>query len=156
MSAETLTPTVNTTWCLEVDTSATETPAYTQVRSLNQLTPPVVAYTTQDATDYDSEGWGSDAITLRKWSCTATALRKTNLAGAYDPGQEALRAAAETGELVHVRLYERRTGGEAYEGSAQVQWTPVGGDPTGLNAATVTLMGQGPRVEITNPTTVTP
>lgn len=156
MSVETLTPTVNTAWCWNVDTSATETPEFTQVRALNNLTPPQVNYTTQDATDFDSEGWGSDAITLRKWVATATALRKHNAAGDYDPGQQALRAAAETGELVHVQIYERRVGGEAYEGFAQVQWAAQGGDPTGLNSASITLLGQGARVEIANPTVATP
>ncbi len=153
MSVETLTPSVNTTWRLDVNTSNTETPNWIQVRALNSLQPAVNS-TVQDASDYDSDGWGSDAVTQRKWQIVATALRKFTAAdGAYDPGQEFLRTAADNLALVHVRWYERQGGGngEAYEGHGLVQWAPQGGDPTGLNAVQVTVLGQGPRTAITNP-----
>lgn len=152
MSVETLTPTVNTTWRLDIDTSNTETPNWIQVRALNAFQPAVNS-TVQDASDYDSDGWGSDAVTQRKWQLVGTALRKYAEGGAYDPGQERLRTAADNLDLVHVRWYERQGGGngEAYEGFGLVQWAPQGGDPTGLNAVQVTILGQGPRTPITNP-----
>ena len=156
VTTEAGTPTVNSAWTLEVDTSAVEgTPEWTPVKGCSGISP-TVNYTTQDATDYDSEGWGADVVTLRKWQVTATAFRK-RYAGALDEGQEALRQAAEDLELAHVRFYDRSDAlGEAYEGYASVQWAPTGGDATGLQTVSITLLGQGARTSITNPTTVTP
>lgn len=152
MSVEALTPTVNSAWRVDVDTSATETPSWTQVRAANNISPTVNS-TVQDATDYDSEGWGSDAVTLRKWQIGLGLLRKAAADGSYDPGQEALRSASESLDLVHLRWYDRSSSeGEAYEGSALVQWAPAGGDAAGLQTVNVTLLGQGARTSITNPT----
>ena len=152
MSVETLTPTVNSAVRLDVDTSSTGTATWVQVRAAREISPTITP-TVQDATDYDSEGWGSDAVTLRKWRITAALLRKTTAAGVYDPGQEALRTAADDLELVHVRWYDRSSAnGEAYEGEALVQWEPAGGDATGLKLVNATLLGQGARRPITNPT----
>ncbi|WP_454044406.1 phage tail tube protein [Cellulosimicrobium sp. Marseille-Q8652] len=153
MSVETLTPSVNTTWRLDVNTAAEGSPAsWVQVRSLNSFQPAVNS-TVQDASDYDSEGWGSDAVTQRKWQLVATALRKYSSTNEYDPGQEYLRTASDNLALVHVRWYERQGAGngEAYEGHGLVQWAPQGGDPTGLNSVQVTVLGQGARESIPNP-----
>lgn len=148
---ETLNPTVNTVWRCDVNTSATEEPTWTQVRAVNSFTP-TVNNTVQDATDYDSEGWGSDAVTLRKWQNAMALLRKTDKTKKYDPGQEALRSAADSLELVHVRWYDRSSPtGEAYEGFAQVQWEPQGGGADGLQTVNATLLGQGARIPITHP-----
>ena len=148
------TPTVNTKWRLDIDTSATpDTPEWAQVKGLSALQP-AVNPTVQDATDYDSVGWGADAVTLRKWQVTGTAMRK-RYSDAYDPGQEALRAAADDLSLVHVRFYERDADGaaladgEAYEGYALVQWEPQGGDATALSTVNFTLLGQGQRTATT-------
>lgn len=151
-AVEALTPTVNSAVRLDVNTSATETPSWLQVRAANSISP-TTASTVQDATDFDSEGWGSDAVTLRKWRINASLFRKTTAAGTFDPGQEALRQAADDLELVHVRWYDRSTAtGEAYEGEALVQWEPAGGDATGLQQVNVVLLGQGARRKIANPT----
>lgn len=151
MSVETLTPTVNTAWRVDVDTATTETPSWVQIRAANNISPTVNS-TVQDATDYDSEGWGSDAVTLRKWQISLGLLRKRTAAGAADPGQEALRQASEDLELVHIRWYDRSSAtGEAYEGEALVQWAPAGGSPDGLQTVNVTLLGQGARTPITHP-----
>lgn len=151
MSMETLTPTANTAWRVDVNTSTTEVPEWVQVRAANGVSP-TVNDTVQDATDYDSEGWGSDAITLRKWQLVLALLRKLNAAKEHDPGQEAIRAAADSGELLHVRWYDRSTPtGEAYEGHALAQWNPAGGDATGLQLVNSTLLGQGPRNAIAHP-----
>lgn len=144
------TPTINTKWRLDVDTDATgETPTFIQVKGMSSFTP-AVNPTVQDSTDYDAVGWGSDAVTLRKWQGQGTVMRK-RYASAYDPGQEALRAAADDLSLVHCRWYERDSdgtpldGGEAYEGYALVQWEPQGGGPEGLSTVNFTLLGQGAR-----------
>jgi hypothetical protein len=80
-------------------------------------------------------------------------LLRKRYSGIYDPGQEALRAAADSLELVHVRWYDRSgADAEAYHGYALVQWAPTGGDATGLQTVNVTLLGQGERgVLETNP-----
>ncbi|MBD5787108.1 IPT/TIG domain-containing protein [Cellulosimicrobium terreum] len=114
---------------------------------------PGINSTVQDSSDYDSEGWGSDAVTLRKAQPTATFLRKENpTTGAYDPGQERLRQASEDLELVHIRWYERKAGGQAWEGYALVQWAPSGGGVEGLQSVAVTLLVQGRPEKIANPT----
>jgi hypothetical protein len=148
MSEQTLvpagTPTVNTAWRVDVNTGTFELPAWVQVKGANSIAPNVNA-TTQDSTDYDTEGWGADAVTQRKWQIVMAVLRK-RYSDAYDPGQEALRAAADSLELVHVRWYDRSgADAEAYHGYALVQWSPAGGDPTGLQTVNATLLGQGER-----------
>lgn len=146
------TPTTNKTWRLDVDLDTTGyTGNWAQVKGLNNLAP-ALENSVEDATDYDDDMWGSDAVTGRKWRLTGSALRKL-YASAYDAGQEALRAAADALSLVHVRWYERQGGGdgEAYEGYALVQWEPQGGSPTGLSQVNITLLGQGARTVIANP-----
>lgn len=152
------TPTVNSRWACDVNTGSSESPDWSKIRGINSFTP-AVNNTVQDATDYDNEGWGSDAVTLRKWQIQMTVLRKeySDAGGegggaAYDPGQEALREAADGLDPVHVRWYERGVAqGEAYEGFALVQWEPQGGDATGLGSVNVTLLGQGARTPISVP-----
>lgn len=155
MSEPTLVSTLARDWRVDVDTGTTETPVWTQVRAITSFTPTVSA-TTQDDSDYDSDGWGSDAITMRKWSLTMTVGRKEQQDQANDPGQEALREASDQfgpAAVVHVRWYEKhKDDGEAYEGYALVNWEPQGGDTTSLKTVNVTLMGQGVREVITNPT----
>lgn len=153
-------PTVNTKWRCDINTAydpaASTQPAATfiQVRGVNSLSPGL-DNTTQDASDYDSEGWGADAVTQRKWKLEMTALRKTyagTTTETYDAGQEKLRAAADNLDIVHVRWYERGVpGGEAYEGLGLVQWDPQGGAPDGLSSVNVTVLGQGKREPITSP-----
>jgi hypothetical protein len=151
MSVQPGTPTTNKKWRIDLDLDLVGYSGnWAQIKGLNNIGTPV-NNTVQDATDYDDDEWGSDAVTGRKWQLTGSAFRK-QYAGSYDPAQEALRAAADNLDLVHVRWYERGvTGGEAYEGFALVQWEPQGGDPTGLSSASFTLLGQGGRTPITNP-----
>lgn len=155
MTAETLNPTVNSIWRLDVDLAATETPDWAQVRATQNFVPGINS-TVQDSSDYDAEGWGSDAVTLRKAQPTATLLRKENpTTGAYDPGQEKLRQCSEDLELAHIRWYERKAGGQAWEGYALVQWAPQGGGVEGLQAVNVTLLVQGKPEKIASPTAAT-
>ena len=148
-----LTPTVNSSWRLDVDTTPLTTATWVQVLAANKIAPTVNS-TVQDATDYDSAGWGSDAVTLRKWQIAADLLRKVTATDVYDVGQEFLRVASENLDLVHIRWYDRsNANGEAFEGWALVQWTPAGGTAEGLQLVNVVLLGQGARTAITNPTT---
>lgn len=155
MSVQPGTPTTNKKWRIDVNTGAAGTPTWVQVRGLNNISP-TLNNTIQDATDYDDDLYGSDAVTGRKWQLQCTAFRKTYGADAatqaYDAGQEHLRTKADGLDIVHVRWYERGvTGGESYEGFGLVQWEPQGGDPTGLSQVSVTILGQGARTAIANP-----
>lgn len=115
---------------------------------------PAVAPTLQEASDYDSNGWVGQEKTMQAWTAEVTLLRKKDNAGAFPPAQEALRAAEDQfgqDARAHVRWYDRDGGEEAYEGYALVQWARANSGVADLDAATVTLTGDGARTLITNP-----
>ena len=143
------TPTANSTWRLDVDLDANGAGNWQQVKGMSNFVPgkndPVA-----DASDYDTDGWGADAVMQQKFVLNAT-VRRNKYAGSRDPGQEVLRAHADSLELLHVRWYERTVGGEAYDGWILVQWTPAGGDAAGIEEVNVVGLGQGARTAITSP-----
>lgn len=153
-SDATLTSTLARKVRIDVNTGTAESPAWTQVRAITTLQAPI-SPTMQDDSDYDSDGWGSQAKTMLAWSLTATISRKVGaVSGTYDPGQEKIRAAHDqfgAAGLVQVRWYDREGGPEAYTGYAHVGWEPQGGGPDALDTVNVTLTGQGKRTTITNP-----
>ena len=148
--------TLNRDWRLEVNTGDDVTPVWTVVRGRTDFSP-TLDTTLQDDSDMDSEGYKSQTATAQAWSLTTKVVRKAtkDATPTYDPGQEALRLAAQElgpANSVHVRWYKLgavRT--EAYEGYAAVGWAPDGGGMDGLDTATVTLTGQGKRQAITHP-----
>lgn len=151
--------TTNRKWYLDIDTG-TVTPEWTGVFGIQEFKDGL-ENTLQDDSDFDGEGWKSQTVSANAWMLELKCKRavQAESATAYDPGQEVLRAAAqETGiaNSVHVRWYEMEPGGprvEAYEGFAAVSWSPDGGGMDALSTVTVTLTGQGKRVEITHPDT---
>jgi len=147
------TPTANSKWRLDVDLDTNGSGNFVQVKGISNFVPAVPAQV-EDNTDYDTDGWGADAVMGRKFTNTLT-VRRHKYAGARDPGQEALRIAADAGTRIHVRWYERTTGGEAYDGWVLVQWEPQGGAPTGISEVSATLLGQGARNVIDNPYSAT-
>ncbi len=151
--------TLNRKWYLDVDTSATSTPSWVGVFGISEFQP-ALAQTTQDDSDFDSDGYGSDTITQQKWSVTGKVKRKASADAPdeYDPGQEALRLAGQEvgpANRVHVRFYEMNGDDgpkvEAYEGYASVSWNPNGGDQTALSTVAIVLNGQGKRLAIAHP-----
>ena len=141
-------------WRVDVNTGTAGSPTWIQVKGVTNLTPGLSA-TTQDSSDYDSDGWGSDEKTMLKWSLGISLLRKGADEATPDPGQEALREKADQfGDdgMAHVRWYDRNGGPEAYEGYANVSWEPGGGGTGDLEPVTVNLTGKGARTAITNPT----
>jgi hypothetical protein len=115
---------------------------------------PAVAPTLQEASDYDSDGWVGQEKTMQAWTAEVTILRKKDNAGLFPPAQEALRACEDKfGEAAraHIRWYDRDGGDEAYEGYAIVQWARANSGVADLDAATVTLTGDGARTPIANP-----
>jgi hypothetical protein len=147
------TPTANSKWRLDVDLDPNGTGNFVQVKGMSQFVPSVPA-TVQDLTDYDTDGWGADAVMGRKFQLTGT-VRRNKYGGSRDAGQEALRSAADATTLIHVCWYERTTGGEAYDGWVLVQWEPQGGDAFSVEEVGFTLLGQGARTAITNPHSAT-
>lgn len=144
------TPTIQTAWRLDVDQDlATGSGNWLQLKGASALAP-VINPTTQDTTDFDSAGWGGDTVTLRKAQVTGTVQRKLYSA-TFDPGQEFLRNRSEDLAQFHYRIWERFSGGEAYDGWATSQWTPGSAGPDGLITSDFTLLGQGIRNIITSP-----
>lgn len=142
-------------WVLQIDTTPLTTASWVQVKGLAGFQPKLDS-TMQDDSDYDSDGWQSQAKTAMAWSLEAKLVRKYTFGdpASYDVGQEVIRAAADafgSGATVHVRWYDREGGPEAFEGYAQVAWAPDGGDTTALETVTATLTGQGERTAIANP-----
>lgn len=139
-------------------------PVWTVVRGRTDFKPGLDS-TLQDDSDMDSQGWKSQTRTAAQWMMEFKVVRKAitlDLVGgatsSYDPGQEALRVAADQigpYNSVSVRWYKLgavRT--EAYSGYAAVAWAPDGGGMDGLDTATVTLTGQGQRSAISHPYTL--
>lgn len=157
-TAVTTPPLVSSTagkWKCDVDTSvAQDGSSFVTLRGITDFQP-ALATTTQDDSDYDSGVWGSDAKTQLKWSLALKISRKRAAGYVEDPGQKQLRLAHDqvgAAGNVLVRWYDRNGhGSEAYQGVAMVEWSEDGGATTALDTVSVTLMGQGPRLGITNP-----
>jgi len=145
-------------WFLDINVGTIAAPSWIGVFGLGEFKPNIDP-TLQDDSDFDSEGHKSQAVTALGWALEVKVNRKvsSSAATAYDPGQEALRLAADQmgpAGVVHVRWYEMTPGGpraEAYEGFAAVSWTPDGGSMDALDTVTVTLTGRGKRTAITHP-----
>ena len=99
--------TLNRDWRLEVNTGDDVTPVWTVVRGRTDFSP-TLDTTLQDDSDMDSEGYKSQTSTAQAWSLTTKVVRKVtkDATPTYDPGQEALRLAAQEmgpANSVHVR-----------------------------------------------------
>jgi hypothetical protein len=121
---------------------------------------PTVDPTTQDSSDYDTNGWGSKEVTLLNWSLTVKANRVLTT-GMFDPGQELCRGAYDQfgdAARLYVRWYDRNGGTEAYSGRGIVGYKQSKTGVTDLEEVTVTITGDGARTTITNPagSTTTP
>ncbi len=131
--------------------------AYTTVFGINDFSDNVTP-TLPDVSDYDTNGWASYEKTLQAWTATAK-MRRPIVAGAYDTGQEILRAAKlGTGDNARVfaRYYDRNGGPEAYAGVALVTWARTKTAVTDIEEITVTLTGTDfALAPISNPYSVT-
>jgi hypothetical protein len=107
----------------------------------------------EDANDYDSDGWGSQEITLNNWSVAVGMNRKSD-GGVEDPGQALIRGClGQFGD--DARLYVRwyRTDGiaEAWSGRALVSVENANTATTDIAAWNVTFTGDGVVTSISNP-----
>lgn len=151
---EQLVSTLARKWKLDVNTGTVAVPVWTPVRAIGELKTTVES-NMEDDSDYDSDGWASESKTQMKWTLETKVLRKIGVTSSnYDPGQEAIRAAADqfgSAGTPQFRWYDRDGGPEAYTGFASVSWEPEGGEAKDLDTVTIKLSGQGKRTLITNP-----
>ncbi len=141
--------TLNRDW--QVDVYNTGSTTWVGVYGMTQMQP-AVDNTDQDDSDMSSNGWGATLTTMRHWNLPCTVSRKKDTGTLLpDPGQEYLRAAADSNTPVSVRWYKKIAGWEAYSGTGIVQWSPQGGAVDGIDFVAVTIKGQGARSSITNP-----
>lgn len=113
--------------------------------------------TTQDDSDFDGEGFKSQAVTALTWGFDGKVLRKlkNDDSSTYDPGQEVLRKVAERiGGRVMARYYEMEPDGpriESKTGWCTVTWTPDGGNMESLDSVAISLTGRGKPTSTVHP-----
>lgn len=93
---------------------------------------------------------------MQTWKAEVTFMRRKDAAGDYPIAQETLREAEDKfGDeaRAEVRWYDRDGGPEAKQGTAFVVWERANSGVPDLDAAKVTLTGDGPLETITNPVT---
>lgn len=108
--------------------------------------------TTADNSDLNSGYYGGgDVPVAGRVNGTATLLRRHDQT-AYDPGQEIIRQAAETQQLIYVRWWDTSfAGAEAKQAPTFVQWAAQPTSRTALETVNVTFNVQGGPSDIVNP-----
>lgn len=136
-----------------VDVS-TDNSSWLTLNGMNDFNPEITP-TTQDSSDYESDGWSASEITMQMWKLTVKVNAKAT-AGTVDPAFGALLATqGKFGDAarVYVRWYRKdgATGFPAYSGRAIVETTTSKTGVPDLNEYQVVLTGDGKLDEITNP-----
>lgn len=140
---------------VEVNTGTTLSPTWSPLLGITEFAP-VVEPVLQDSSDYDTGGWTTNEKTMQSWKAEITFMRKQDAAGDYPLAQEKLREAEDKFSeeaRVEVRWYDRNGGPEAKKGTALVAWERANSGVPDLDAAKVTLTGDGELEVITNPVT---
>ena len=104
----------------------------------------------QSIDNFDTRGWESKQKFLSGWS-NAVGLLRGKYAGAYDVGQELIRATNEAGGLLHCRWFDINGSLEAYEGFGFPTWEAQSGGPNDPRKVNSTITGNGARTLISNP-----
>lgn len=138
-------------WYLDVEVAGVWTP----VLGVTQFVPPPVAINSDTVQTMNGGGWDFPMKLGQAWAGSVTVARKISKDAdpVYDPGQEALRAAADAVDSLATLRWYKMDGlnVEAFSGIALIQWAPGGGGKDDLDSATVTITGQGVRTPITHP-----
>jgi hypothetical protein len=127
---------------------------WTQVLGILEVTPPKIKANIQKTTDYDDGGWEANEKTGQSWSVELAVRRKQSSAGAFDPGQEVLRAKGildGADAEAQIRIYDREGGAEAYQGSGIVEWEDDKGKQDDTGSSKITITGNGILTIIANP-----
>lgn len=141
--------------------AATAPDVWTGIAGVNDFDYELAA-TTEDTTDFDTDGYTSKEKTAQGWTNTIKAFRRVSIDGngkptVFDPGAEIVRAAHDKFQneaRVWTRWYDRNGADEAYEGLALVQWKLSKTGVTNVQEVTITLDGDGARTAIDNPLAV--
>jgi len=76
MSITALEPTFANTWRVDVDiASSADSPNWKQVRGVNNFQP-ALENTRVDVSDYDTDGWGAEAVVSRRWNLVTSTIKK--------------------------------------------------------------------------------
>lgn len=144
-------------WAVDVNTGTTAVPVWTPLKGMTSFKETIES-SKEDDSDFDSEGWGSDEITQRKWKLETEGKRKRDADNEAtfipDPGQQALLEAGNlvgVGSDIEIRYYRRDGAPEAWQGRVSVEYGGGGGAVTALEPFNVMLNGKGERTSITNP-----
>lgn len=149
--------TTNRKYYVDVKDPDVPTGPWVGVFGIQEFKPRHAEATTQDDSDFDGEGFKSQALTALTWGGDGKVLRKSTQADAtaYDPGQEIIRkAASRVGGRLMVRFYEMEPDGprvEAYEGWATPTWAADGGNMESLDSVAFTLTGNGKPTSYVHP-----
>lgn len=114
---------------------------------------------TQDDSDFDGEGYKSQALTAMTWGGDGKVLRKLDGTDstAYDPGQEVIRkVSSRIGGRLKARWYEMEPDGprvEAMTGWVTPTWAADGGNMESLDSVAFTLTGRGKPTSFEHPET---
>lgn len=141
---------------IDVNVGTTEIPDWAALNGVTDFLPKVDP-TLQESSDYDSDGWVSQEKTMQAWTAEITVLRKKNASGEFYAAQEALRACEDQfgdAARAEIRWYDRDGGDEAYQGTGIVKWERANSAVVDLDAANITITGDGARTEIANPLAV--
>lgn len=144
-------------WALDVNTGTEAVPVWTPVKGMTQFKENISS-SMEDDSDFDSNGWGSDQVTQRKWSLECEGKRKRDASNDVtfipDAGQQFILDAGNQvgiGSNIQVRYYRRDGAPDAWMGSVTVDYGGGGGNTTALEPFNFKLGGQGERTAITNP-----
>jgi hypothetical protein len=144
-------------WALDVNTGTTGVPVWTTVKGMTSFKE-AISSSMEDDSDFDSDGWGSDQVTQRKWALECEGKRKRDTSSDVtfipDPGQQAILDAGNlvgVGSNIEVRYYRRDGAPDAWQGNVTVDYGGGGGGVTELEPFNFKLGGQGERTAITNP-----
>lgn len=144
-------------WALDVNTGSSAVPVWTPLKGMSSFKE-TIDTTMEDDSDFDSEGWGSDETTQRKWKLETEGKRKrdadNDVTFIPDPGQQYVLEAGNlvgVGSDIELRYYRRDGAPDAWQGRVNVQYGGGGGGVTALEPFNVIFGGKGKRTAITNP-----
>ncbi|SBN64457.1 IPT/TIG domain-containing protein [Curtobacterium sp. 9128] len=143
-------------YACEVTTDLTLAGGWVRVRGVNGFTPNTTP-NIEDASDYDTDGWTSNEVTMQSWASDIDLFIRES-GGAIDPGQQIiLDTIGEFGDEARLgfRYFDRNGLPDAHQGVAIPTWKLSNTAVKNLGQGTASLTGDGPLYKIDNPFTVT-
>lgn len=139
---------------VDVNMATPGAPDWQQIYGVEELQP-IDEPRYKDDETFDDDGAPRQTVTGYTWSLELKIKRRVTSGGALNSVHEKLRTAGRArttaGNEVQIRWYDRDGRAEASTGYVTVTWAPEGGAGEDPDIVTVTLNGQGPVTDITNP-----